>query len=437
MKPIICMAVIVLLSLSAYGATIHVPNDYPTIQKAINASSNRDSVVVADGEYQENIVYHGKQITVMSESANPGLCIIDGGKKGPCVSMSGGISGNICSVKSVIQGFTITNGLDTGGGVYAWGNGFTVKNCYFTGNSGELNYYDQCGVSIYARVYDYWVIEDCVFDGEENDGAATRCSIVNINGMWATYYSDWCIFRNNIVSDCRYNLDPCVAIWSCSVIVEDNLFADNKSYYGTPLFVRIGCAQILNQFGIVRNNVIRDNRADGPDFWIIKARGGGMFIVVDWQSQAWVINNTVYGNYATAQCGGIMCSFCFGGTIWMLNNIVWGNDTHPVYGNGAEIEFQHLNNSVAILGCNVVEGGNYRIRATGQGKTKKIRTFNLDPCFINASNRDFHISVESPCIDMGFTGLWCEPLLDFDGQRRRWGKAVDIGADEFIPSGDM
>lgn len=50
--------------IGAQGATIHVPADYSTIQAAINAASNGDTIVVAPGTYQENINFQGKAITL-------------------------------------------------------------------------------------------------------------------------------------------------------------------------------------------------------------------------------------------------------------------------------------------------------------------------------------------------------------------------------------
>jgi hypothetical protein len=49
-----------------FASTINVPADQPTIQSAINAASNGDTVVVAPGTYTENINFLGKAITVES-----------------------------------------------------------------------------------------------------------------------------------------------------------------------------------------------------------------------------------------------------------------------------------------------------------------------------------------------------------------------------------
>ena len=43
-----------------------VPQEYPTIQSAINAAQNLDSVIVSEGTYHENIRFNGKEIVVAS-----------------------------------------------------------------------------------------------------------------------------------------------------------------------------------------------------------------------------------------------------------------------------------------------------------------------------------------------------------------------------------
>lgn len=39
----------------ASSATIYVPDDYPTIQAAVNAASPGDTIIVRDGTYYENV----------------------------------------------------------------------------------------------------------------------------------------------------------------------------------------------------------------------------------------------------------------------------------------------------------------------------------------------------------------------------------------------
>ena len=56
-----------------------------------------------------------------------------------------------------------------------------------------------------------------------------------------------------------------------------------------------------------------------------------------------------------------------------------------------------------------------------------------DPLFVDPDNDDFHLSIDSPCIDAGTTDLPKSlelPATDFEGDPRVIGDAPDIGADE-------
>ena len=122
----------------AAADTIHVPGDFPTIQAGINAAQAGDEVVVADGVYtgpgNRNVLFAGKAITLRSENG-PTNCIID------CESLGRGfIFYELDTPATVVDGFTITNGLGhPGGAIYAYYfSSPTITNCIITGNTGDV-----------------------------------------------------------------------------------------------------------------------------------------------------------------------------------------------------------------------------------------------------------------------------------------------------------
>ncbi len=98
-------------------ATIQVPANYPTIQSAINAANNGDTVLVGPGTYVENINFNSKAVTVTS-SDGPVTTIIDGNHNGTVVTFN-----HSETAASVLSGFTIRNGFQSGG----FGGGISVS----------------------------------------------------------------------------------------------------------------------------------------------------------------------------------------------------------------------------------------------------------------------------------------------------------------------
>jgi len=106
------------------AATIHVPQDVPSIQQAINSAANGDTVLVAPGTYPENINFTGKAITVISEQGSE-VTIIDGRSLGSVVSF---ISGE--GRPAILDGFTLRNGKSSlrGGGIRIESSSPTIRN---------------------------------------------------------------------------------------------------------------------------------------------------------------------------------------------------------------------------------------------------------------------------------------------------------------------
>ncbi len=120
MNRVILVIFLILPSLSA--TTINVPDDHSTIQAGIDASSDGDTVLVAQGTYVENLILE-KEIVLTSHAINDDLSdwmgndnihntVIVGNepnnsKKGSCLQISYG------DIQPLILGFTFQDGLGT------------------------------------------------------------------------------------------------------------------------------------------------------------------------------------------------------------------------------------------------------------------------------------------------------------------------------------
>ena len=138
-KTTICLLA-VLIANSAAAAVLHVPGQYTTIQAAINACKDSDTVIVAPGIYSglgnRNITLNGKSITVCStDPSDPQIVnttVIDCQGSGHGFIFYMGENAD-----STVTGLTITNGYALlGGAVYCYNNSSpSITNCLITNNS--------------------------------------------------------------------------------------------------------------------------------------------------------------------------------------------------------------------------------------------------------------------------------------------------------------
>ncbi|MEN8126738.1 MAG: hypothetical protein ABFR90_02925 [Planctomycetota bacterium] len=160
-----------------------------TIQNAVNLSSHSDEIIVAEGEYYENIDMAGKQVLLRSTTPDDpnvvAATIIDGGGSGSVITCETGETAD-----TIIQGFTIQNGGGNsdknaggiscyesspsvkqcvfinntadhyGGGIFCYLGAPTIANCAFLGNT--ANYYGGGGLSCYQSNV---MVMSCVFSG--------------------------------------------------------------------------------------------------------------------------------------------------------------------------------------------------------------------------------------------------------------------------------
>ncbi len=148
MKPVSLVFLLVLGCFPAFAQILRVPVPFGSIQAAIDAASDGDTVLVDAGVYTENIRFRGKAITVASRFLTGGdtafiyNTVIDGGQPAnpDSASVVSFVAGE--DTTSVFCGFTVTGGAGTltnwggraGGGIWISGSGALICHNRIIGN---------------------------------------------------------------------------------------------------------------------------------------------------------------------------------------------------------------------------------------------------------------------------------------------------------------
>ncbi len=157
---------------------IRVPQDYPTIQEAIDVANDCDTVLVAPGLYtgagNKDISFLGKPIVVKSEKGADST-VID------CQDAGRGFYfHNSETASSRLEGFTITGGNTSvyGGGILCWGSSPTIAYCTIRENTGLGS---SEGAGIACTESSSPVIEGCTVTGNaipgtKGEGGGISCN---------------------------------------------------------------------------------------------------------------------------------------------------------------------------------------------------------------------------------------------------------------------
>jgi len=243
----------------AMGVII-VPDDYSTIQSAIDASRDGDEIIVLPGTYYENIRFQGKNIILRSTNPTDSVIatstIIDGNHFGSVVTFSGSEFSNC-----ILSGFTITNGYDQGGGgIKGNGNLATIQYNRIIGNGTySIPPYGDFGGGIF----------DC--DGIIQNNTISE-NFVNYAGGGLAYCDG--LIQSNFISENRASHGG--GLFSCDALIQNNLIFNNSSKFG---------GGIAKCEGDIINNTIYNNSADNM--------GGGIY-----ECSGTIKNCIIWGNAA-------------------------------------------------------------------------------------------------------------------------------------------
>lgn len=188
-----------------------VPDQYRTIQEAIEASAQSDTVVVGPGTYFENINFRGKAITIRSLDPNnwqTTLVTVIDGQSAASRTPGGTRAGSSCVTfnhgegrDSILDGLTLTNGSGRamdypgdppesgygGGGVFCQDSSPTVRRCCIAGNGvhGLVDYGG--GIALIGDCAA--TIQSCVIANNEAQrrGAGVLIACENTEGARSTF----------------------------------------------------------------------------------------------------------------------------------------------------------------------------------------------------------------------------------------------------------
>jgi hypothetical protein len=294
MRKLLLVIIFIIFVLTTKATLITVPVDFNTIQQAINASSDGDTIVVLQGVYFENINFKGKKILLTSlfylynDTSYISSTIINGSMPvhpdtGSCVIMNSGEDST-----TILQGFTITGGTGTkwadehGAGVYREGGGILIQ------------------------------------------------------------YSSPVITHNAIINNFATNTTGVSGAGGGGLRIGDsnpqllnNIIANNQARYGPGI--------VLNYTGaVIKNNLICFNSGGqsyngGGAVWANSNPLGGAPKIIE--------NNTIYSNHATVGTGGILS---WATPVIVRNNILWNNTSpnnsqvYPFGGGSATVTYSDV-----------------------------------------------------------------------------------------------
>jgi len=426
-----------LLAFPAFAATLNVGpgQTYTTIQSAIVAAKNGDTVLVYPGTYYENIDFLGKAITVTSTSGPTGGAantIIDGGAIAPVVIFQSGELRN-----SILSNLTIRNGgappstNPTPSGIFVNNSAPSITNNIITGNE-----CDGLDVTFSAALISGNTISDT---GGYDTGFCDLGSGITIRGTQSVGTSTHNEVIGNTIENnyVGYADGGGMTIWAGEgTTVIGNIFLANKGGEGGAVWAVNTEAMVFIDNLFYGNTATGTGFSDGGALSLLTGSSVGPFIGI-------ISGNTFAGNLAPNGVAdgetatdvllqGGLAQYVF------VNNIVYGTSASlpsvtcgTIYNSNSITPLVFDHNDI----YNAAGGPGYGGACSDQ--TGTFGNISADPLFSNIVTGDFSLRSGSPAIDAGNNSAPQMQPDDIAGKIRiqdataKGYPIVDMGAYEF------
>lgn len=346
MRTTIILIAVAIISSVGFSKTIYVPDDFPSLQRAIVSAVPGDTVIVRPGTYPEAIDFLGKAITVTGEHGAENTTIDGSTFQGSIVTCQSGEGPD-----SILDGFTIANGnamhgagmynlqsspmvtncifiqntADYGGGMYNWENSPIIKCCTFEANNayssagGMYNY--ESALTVEDSVFTHNImggmavgalgiknstnsvtLTNCVFVGNTNKGGGGGID-QGIIHLTATN----CEFIENTTSGYGGGISAVSKELAGSLTLTNCIFQRNTAQ---------GCGGgLASSYNMTATNcTFTENEAAA-------GAGGGMWITKSSLS----LTNSTFNNNAAVEGGGLFLTAFEGSTREISNSFFFKN----------------------------------------------------------------------------------------------------------------
>jgi parallel beta-helix repeat protein len=403
-------------------SNILVPQDQPTLQGAINAASDGDTVSVAPGTYSGPINFNGKAITV--SGSGPGVILDGGSANGPVVTFNSGETRS-----SILENVTVQNGISapspTAGGIFVDQASPTIINSVIQNNQG-------CGIGVVsgAPLIQGNTVMNNRFGIDTNSPGCLPLNAVFGGGGIVLYGAPMGALNAEIVGntiETNTVVQGAAGIYAFDAgrpFIENNTIAHNMGQtLGSGMTISGNTSPVIVQ-NLVYDNTIDSSTVDNP---LGSDVGAGLNLdLIDGsyhQFPTYIVNNTFANNTLirpARQAGTQIEVGSAYDNISFFNNLIVGadfstavdclaNQTQSI----APPKFDH--NDVLNAGTSP-----FVYNGSCAGQTGVNGNISANPNFAANTNSayPYQLQLPSPAIDSGNINAPDLPQLDFLGQPR-------------------